>query len=168
LRESVKFIFSDHLHSSFERYTSKQPMIHPNYIFPSPDPLGTNKNDGAGWRRSCGEICAIIFSVPRPLLQSPKGEDDGADFQITWSGKINLRSSLRTALHHHSLKSRIGWLVYTCIMLPFSYQVQRINIGGVVSILVFFPTVIPARNSCQKSWRFLVETNEWGWKQTWL
>ena len=31
-------------------------------------------------------------------------------------------------------------------MLPFSYQVKRINIGGVVGILVFFPTVIPARN----------------------
>jgi len=30
-------------------------------------------------------------------------------------------------------------------MLPFSYQVKRIDIGGVVSILVFFPTVIPAQ-----------------------
>ena len=31
-------------------------------------------------------------------------------------------------------------------MLPFSYQVKRINIGGVVGILVFFHTEIPAKN----------------------
>ena len=77
--------------SSLFHYSRMQAL--PNYIFPSPDPLGTNKNDGAGWRKSRGEICAIILAVPRPLLQSPKGEDDGADFQITWSGKINLACS---------------------------------------------------------------------------
>src|SRR5271154_554004 len=50
----------------------------PNYIIPSRDPLGTNKNDGAGWRKLRAAICAIIFAVPRPLLQSPEGDYDGA------------------------------------------------------------------------------------------
>jgi len=40
--------------------------------------LGTNKNDGAGWRKLRAAICAIIFAVPRPLLQSPEGDYDGA------------------------------------------------------------------------------------------
>jgi hypothetical protein len=30
------------------------------------------------------------------------------------------------------------------ILLPFSYQVKLINVGGVVGILVFFPTAILA------------------------
>src|SRR5271170_5670530 len=50
----------------------------PICIFQSRDPLGTNKNDGAGWRKLRAAICAIIFAVPRPLLQSPEGDYDGA------------------------------------------------------------------------------------------
>jgi hypothetical protein len=45
----------------------------PNYIFPSPDPLGTNKVVGACWRNLRGAICANIFAVPRPPWLSPEG-----------------------------------------------------------------------------------------------
>ena len=70
----------------------------PNYIIPSFYPLVTNKNDGAGWRKSRGEICAIIFAVTEPPLQSLKGLNDGANFPITWSGKINLRTFESTTI----------------------------------------------------------------------
>ena len=63
---------------------------HPNYIFPSLNPSVTNKNAGAGWRKSCGVICASIFAVTEPPLQSLKGGQCWRNFQITWSGKINL------------------------------------------------------------------------------
>src|SRR5277367_3423987 len=65
---------------TFNKIICNQQMINssgnvvPICIFQSRDPLGTNKNDGAGWRKLRAAICAIIFAVPRPLLQSPEGD----------------------------------------------------------------------------------------------
>src|SRR5271156_3858538 len=43
-------------------------VLQPNYIFPSRDPLGTNKNDGECWR----------------------------NFPVTWAAKINIAGLERT------------------------------------------------------------------------
>src|SRR5271154_2171269 len=79
-------------------------ILRPNYIFPSRDPLGTNKLVGACWRNLRGVICANIFAVPRPFLQSPEGGKCWRNFQITWSGKINLAGLECTTPHNSEFK----------------------------------------------------------------
>ena len=47
----------------------------PNYIKPSTDPLGTNKHDGAGWRKSRGANVRHHFCSPQtPISGLRRGE----------------------------------------------------------------------------------------------
>src|SRR5271154_4022769 len=56
---------------TFNKIICNQQMINssgnvvPNYIIPSPDPLGTNKVVGAGWRNLRGAICAYHWTLLR-------------------------------------------------------------------------------------------------------
>jgi hypothetical protein len=75
----------------------------PSFLQPQSH-LVTNKNAGAGWRKSRGVICASIFAVTEPPLQSLKGGQCWRNFQITWSGKINLSGIERTTLCNFELK----------------------------------------------------------------
>jgi len=48
--------------------------------YPNSQTLWVTKMMAQDGANRVGTICAIIFAVPRPLLQSPKGPNDGAEF----------------------------------------------------------------------------------------
>jgi len=66
----------------------------PNYSIPSLYPSVTNKNDGAGWRKSHGANLRHHFCSLKP-------QNDGANFPVMWSGKINLTTFESTAIRNY-------------------------------------------------------------------
>ena len=71
---------ADHHQKSTLRHLHKIYAV-PNYGVPSPNPLGTNKHVGAGWRKLRVDHLRQHFCSPQTPFAVPKGSADvGADF----------------------------------------------------------------------------------------